>query len=1257
MRSACDEILTVGRYEPNLQEKYPIHRDGRSPHGAELATSPDVVLTALAQLGLYQTGTERAFISLFDANLQYIIAEATQSTPLVPSLPSAECPSPLLLSGRAIPRSHGVCEHALYALNANLENAQNPGDSRNAAELPLMVVPDLTTHEIFSTKPYRQSGPGPQFYAAVPIRTSRGINIGTFSVRSSRSDIAWDAASSSKLRQISRAIMDHLAANREKHAYRRNERVTRGLGSLIEGKSTLAGWEHGPNIGAFADNPSLEGELDKRQQRLERQERLEEDLPRPSGEINNVALAADAAREPTREQGRDGSRGFDTSLFDAQRYYSQGSKLGPGDGIETEPALPRHVLEQNRKTLFAKASNIIRESFEVEGCVFFDISVGSYRNRETSKSRAPLYTEPSAGQANPASSSDEQSPATPMDDLTADCDIIAFSTSRGSSINSDRAGPGETHMSKQFLAKLLRRYPNGKVFNFGAGGELHPSDVSSSSEDDSLLKSCKKSPASENSKQEVAHSASTSSRGADRPPRRVREGMEIHGSFAGARSVAFMPIWDAKRERWSAAGFLYTFTPARSFTVEGEVSLLKAFVSSISAEVYAQEALESEKAKSDALGSLSHELRSPLHGIILSTELLNDTKLSLFQGNAAHTIEICCRTLLDTIDHLLDYANINNFLGQNNKDARASSPVSRAMTKEGQFGKKRLYSNARLDGLVEEVMESVFAGFNFQSMSIKQLARSNTFNLRSGTDTLANAWMDKAHALEQMSPGTIQGGGEVNGYDFHIGPVLVYLRVDPTCKWMFYLPGGAIRRIIMNLVGNALKFTTKGAVWVTLSQTKVSAKLRPSETLVKLVVQDTGKGISEDFIRYKLYKPFSKEDEFAPGTGLGLSIVKKIVASLRGRIDMESTVGVGTKFTIILPLEQSGSKVRQTDEDRAFAEQEQELRGLRVQTIGTMSGEDEQGRQIGIVEDICRNTLHLDVIARDNDQGLQPDVVVWSESALPESWNGITQHSRTPNVVICQDALTAYGHFTAFESSGHGGIFEFISQPIGPRKLAQSIQRAFRQWTSIDTDSTPPLRPTGLRSLHASNSGSTGVAIASADIPTLAAQKASLTPSPPMSVSENEASLSSAELPELSLKVSSPNTVQPNGAVGADVILIVDDNRINREVLSAFIRKFGRNYEMAVNGKEALNAYVRHPDNFAVILMDISMPVMNGFEATREIRKFEREKRRQPTSIIALSGLASNAAQREALESGVNLFLSKPVRFTALSEAFASIPD
>lgn len=84
----------------------------------------------------------------------------------------------------------------------------------------------------------------------------------------------------------------------------------------------------------------------------------------------------------------------------------------------------------------------------------------------------------------------------------------------------------------------------------------------------------------------------------------------------------------------------------------------------MAAEFYNIDTSQTNQARSDALGSLSHELRSPLHGVILATELLNDTDLTVFQGNATHTIETCCRTLLDTLDHLLDYAKINSFAMQ-----------------------------------------------------------------------------------------------------------------------------------------------------------------------------------------------------------------------------------------------------------------------------------------------------------------------------------------------------------------------------------------------------------------------------------------------------------------------------------------------------------------------------------------------------------------------------------------------------------------
>ena len=119
-------------------------------------------------------------------------------------------------------------------------------------------------------------------------------------------------------------------------------------------------------------------------------------------------------------------------------------------------------------------------------------------------------------------------------------------------------------------------------------------------------------------------------------------------------------------------------------------------------------------------------------------------------------------------------------------------------------------------------------------------------------------------------------------------------------------------------------------------------------------------------------------------------------------------------------------------------------------------------------------------------------------------------------------------------------------------------------------------------------------------------------------------------------------------------VLIVDDNAINLRLLNTFL-KTKRTYTRVIqaeDGKKAVDAVTSAgPSPFDIIFMDISMPVMNGFEATRAIRAFERRggSASDPTSrgamIIALTGLASGRDQAEGFESGCDLYMTKPVRF------------
>lgn len=139
-------------------------------------------------------------------------------------------------------------------------------------------------------------------------------------------------------------------------------------------------------------------------------------------------------------------------------------------------------------------------------------------------------------------------------------------------------------------------------------------------------------------------------------------------------------------------------------------------------------------------------------------------------------------------------------------------------------------------------------------------------------------------------------------------------------------------------------------------------------------------------------------------------------------------------------------------------------------------------------------------------------------------------------------------------------------------------------------------------------------------------------------------------------------TAAPITTTRAPNILLVDDNRINLQLLVTFMKKAKFTYAAASDGLDALNAYKSAADTSALlsspptssrpvfdyVLMDISMPIMDGLTSTREIRKFEKEKKLRPAKIFALTGLASASAREDAFASGVDHFLPKPVNFKEL---------
>lgn len=1181
------------KYDGSLLTSARFNNDGLPIPSSELVTCSDGTLTALAQLATCQTGTARSLISLFDQTHQYIVTEATPSLPLIPSLPQSGHGEELWLCGTAIPRAHGVCDYTLCT--GDTDQFDQPSDP---SKLPMVIVDDLTADPRFMTRPYCRPGSPARFYAATPITTRQGINIGVLCVIHTEPVTDWTERHSDLMRNLSRIIMGHLEASRLKSVQARNDRITRGLGSFLEGKLALASElspKKGGSLSAGHDSHQ-DGDGTAKQQDPSLLEQVSESNSRPDSKPEN------GRGGPVLEVPHDTSN--DTRPIEEPLYSTTNENK-----------------KRDPETIFSRAANIIRESIDIEGCLFIDASskkfsgVAPHQAKETRQgSLAPSIN-------HGCISDDEDGEVSMVKNLGPPCEVIGFSSSGqpGTHTSCTRSSPQP--LPQKFLEKLLRRYPKGHIFNFNANGELQRSD----SPEDNVRGWLAREPdrqGATHERENPIQSSGVSRNQQDATRKRQKEGRILLDTFPRARSIAFVPIWDPKKERWSVGAFAYTSTPARVFTLEGDLNYLRAFGMLAATEKLRLETVMADKAKADALGSLSHELRSPLHGIILGVELLNDTNLNVVQENLAHTIETCCRTLVDTVDHLLDYSKINNFIGKEKLPRRDSGPRGLRPDSDQSIeaGMLVLYKDTRLDILVEEVMESVYAGFNFQHLSIAQLSRKRGTGL-AHTDNTAMRRLDSVRAMEDLGP-TLTQKGEVQ---VKFGEITIVLVIDPSLSWTFHTQPGALRRIAMNLFGNALKYTHRGVIKVSLDQ--VASESGSNERLVNLTVADTGVGISDDYLRNGLYRAFSQEDQLAPGTGLGLSLVKQIVDQLRGHISVTSQVGVGTTVLVSLPLTQVVTRLEALPEaseaDDTIQAQMRELHGLRVQIVGfnkqRASEEPSSIDALGahpLVQYICHDLLHMQGNAEPQTQQLIPDVVIWSEDSLPGPVDADERLAKIPGVVICTNELIAYQYTTGSKNAGRLGISEFISQPIGPLKLARTISLVLKRWTETQvnpitfsvTNPVNELRP--------------------------------LTPLSPPSLP-----------PSLSRKESVDQSL---GYFACPELLLVDDNSINLKILASYVHKIGRQYSTATNGQEAVDAFHSNLGQYKCILMDISMPVMDGFEATRQIRALEQKNHMKPTLILALSGLASEDAQKEAFSSGVDLFLTKPVRLKELGAILKS---
>lgn len=222
--------------------------------------------------------------------------------------------------------------------------------------------------------------------------------------------------------------------------------------------------------------------------------------------------------------------------------------------------------------------------------------------------------------------------------------MLGFALDCSSSLHGSRPEKvnGFPFLEEDFLLQLTRKYPNGTVWLFREDGSL--STATDEGAVDGRLVVDFDSP---NKRNDYEH--------------RNAEAATLKKALPQVRQILFAPLFEAELSRATAGCFAFTTDVTRVLSAEVELGFIKGFVNSVGAQVARINAVAADKSKNAFIGSISHELRSPLHGILAAAEFLEDTSLDTYQKSLISTQVSCGKTLLQVIEHVLDYSKINSF--------------------------------------------------------------------------------------------------------------------------------------------------------------------------------------------------------------------------------------------------------------------------------------------------------------------------------------------------------------------------------------------------------------------------------------------------------------------------------------------------------------------------------------------------------------------------------------------------------------------
>jgi two-component system, sensor histidine kinase and response regulator len=397
------------------------------------------------------------------------------------------------------------------------------------------------------------------------------------------------------------------------------------------------------------------------------------------------------------------------------------------------------------------------------------------------------------------------------------------------------------------------------------------------------------------------------------------------------------------------------------------------------------------------------------------------------------------------------------------------------------------------------------------------------------------------------------------------------------------LPGdpARLRQILLNLVGNAVKFTERGEV---VLHARLAAQ-EPRAQVIRFEVADTGPGVAPDAAE-RIFQPFSQAGRATTrkygGTGLGLSISKRLVELMHGEIGVESMPGRGATFWLTARF----ARQRPTAATSALPD----LRGLRVVLV------DDATTRAVLEEYVSA----WGVVVRGVEDGSQCLAALHEAQAAGQLFDVVLLDRHLPDL----DGLEL-AHQIGADAQLAATRLILVSALVDEPWPSEAETTTVGAWL------TKPVRQSQLFDTLVSVLSGRAEPGASA---------ASRTGEPAAGTAS-----------------------QPAGPR----ILVVEDTPINQQVARGMLAKLGYRADVASNGRDALRAL--DGTAYAAVLMDCHMPELDGFEASREVRR--REGARHHTPIIAMTAGAMRGEREKCLAAGMDDYLTKPVRLPDLEAA------